>query len=166
MSPVVNVAAASAPPRNSSNIASSKARSHSARSYLHKQYLKVGLNRLQKRRPKGGLKSTLIHPSDPWPLPGHPEAMKMGCRGGYFHTVPGKRFLRSRTSASRSSTKLTLAAEVFVLGAQAILERTHSTSRRRQAAYGYDREGQRRGDPDQRFHRRPRGPTAFGRRAG
>jgi hypothetical protein len=21
----------------------------------------------------------LIHPSDPWPLPGHPEAMKMSC---------------------------------------------------------------------------------------
>src|SRR5215208_3449900 len=63
MSPVVNVAATSAPPRNSSNIASSKARSHSARSYLHKQYLKVGLNRLQKHRPIGGLKSTLIHPS-------------------------------------------------------------------------------------------------------
>src|SRR5215213_4816965 len=62
MSPVVNVAAASAPPRNSSNIASSKARSQSARSYLHKQYLKVRLNRLQKHRPKGGLKSTLIHP--------------------------------------------------------------------------------------------------------
>src|SRR5215210_1432807 len=64
MSPVVNVAAASAPPRNSSNITSSKARSQSARSYLHKQYLKVRLNRLQKHRPKGGLKSTLIHPSD------------------------------------------------------------------------------------------------------
>src|SRR5215211_9297720 len=63
MSPVVNVAAASAPPRNSSNIASSKVRSQSARSYLHKQYLKVGLNRLHKHRPKGGLKSTLIHPS-------------------------------------------------------------------------------------------------------
>src|SRR5918994_3330447 len=62
MSPVVNVAAASAPPRNSSNIASSKAKSQSARSYLHKQYLKVGLNRLQKHRPKGGLKSTLIYP--------------------------------------------------------------------------------------------------------
>jgi hypothetical protein len=63
MSPVVNVAAASAPPRNSSNIASSKARSHSDRSYLHKQYLKIGLNRLHKHRPKVGLKSTLIHPS-------------------------------------------------------------------------------------------------------
>src|ERR671915_1430489 len=63
MSPVVKVAAASAPLRNSSNIASSKAKSQSARSYLHKQYLKVGLNRLQKHRPKGGLKSTLIHPS-------------------------------------------------------------------------------------------------------
>jgi hypothetical protein len=63
MSPVVNVAAASAPPRNSSNIASSKARSHSAGSYLHKQYLKIRLNRLQKHRQKGGLKPTLIHPS-------------------------------------------------------------------------------------------------------
>src|SRR5918998_5732613 len=63
MSPVVNVAAPSAPPRNSSNIASSKAKSQSARSYLHKQYLKVGLNRLQKHRPKGGSKPTLIHPS-------------------------------------------------------------------------------------------------------
>jgi hypothetical protein len=63
MSPVVKVAATSAPPRNSSNIASSKARSHSARSYLHKQYLKIGLNRSQKHRPKVGLKSTLIHPS-------------------------------------------------------------------------------------------------------
>src|ERR671910_2872123 len=63
MSPVVNVAAASAPPRNSSNITSSKARSQSARSYLHKEYLKVGLKRLQKHRAKGGLKSTLIHPS-------------------------------------------------------------------------------------------------------
>ena len=29
---------------------------------------------------------TLIHPSDPWPLPGHPEAMKMSRRQGYFHT--------------------------------------------------------------------------------
>jgi hypothetical protein len=56
------VAAASAPPRNSSNIASSKARSQSAGSYLHKQYLKVRLNRLQKHRPNGGLKATLIHP--------------------------------------------------------------------------------------------------------
>src|SRR5215203_1097601 len=27
-----------------------------------------------------------IHPSDPWPLPGHPEAMKMSCRRDYFHT--------------------------------------------------------------------------------
>jgi hypothetical protein len=63
MSPVVNVAATSAPPRNSSNITSSKARSQSARSYLHKQYLKIRLNRLQKHRPKGGLKPTLIHPS-------------------------------------------------------------------------------------------------------
>src|SRR5215218_8902683 len=105
MSPVVNVAAASAPPRNSSNIASSKARSHSARSYLHKQYLKVGLNRLQKHRPKGGLKSTLIHPSDPWPLPGHPEAMKMGCRRVYFHTSAWGIL---RTSHSRSSTKFSL----------------------------------------------------------
>jgi hypothetical protein len=26
-----------------------------------------------------------IHPSDPWPLAGHPEAMKMSCRQGYFH---------------------------------------------------------------------------------
>src|ERR671910_3413006 len=61
MSPVVKVAATSAPPRNRSNIASSKARSQSARSYLHEQYLKVRLNRLQKHRPKVGLKSTLIH---------------------------------------------------------------------------------------------------------
>lgn len=29
-------------------------------------------------------------------------------------------------------------------------------------AHGYDREGQRRGDLDQRFHGRPRRPTAFG----
>jgi hypothetical protein len=28
----------------------------------------------------------LIHPSVPWPLPGHPEAMKMSCYHGYFHT--------------------------------------------------------------------------------
>src|SRR5918995_3236147 len=63
MSPVVNVAATSAPPRNSSNIASSKARLQSARSYLHKQYLKVRLNPLQKHRPKVALKPTLIHPS-------------------------------------------------------------------------------------------------------
>src|SRR5919112_532421 len=66
MSPVVKVAATSAPPRNSSNIASSKARSRSARSYLHKQYLKYlkgRLNRLQKHRPKVGLKPTLIHRS-------------------------------------------------------------------------------------------------------
>src|SRR5215204_1570632 len=27
-----------------------------------------------------------IHPSVPWPLPGHPEAMKMSCRRDYFHT--------------------------------------------------------------------------------
>src|SRR5918992_2846039 len=63
MSPVVKVAAASAPPRNSSNNTSSKARLQSARSYLHKQYLKARLNRLQKHHPKGGLKSTLIRPS-------------------------------------------------------------------------------------------------------
>jgi hypothetical protein len=29
---------------------------------------------------------TLIHPSDPWPLPGHPEAMKKSYRRDYFHT--------------------------------------------------------------------------------
>jgi hypothetical protein len=28
----------------------------------------------------------LIHPSDPWPLPGHPETMKMETPQGYFHT--------------------------------------------------------------------------------
>src|SRR5215218_151355 len=33
----------------------------------------------------------LIHPSDPWPLPGHPEAMKMGCRRVYFHTSAWKK---------------------------------------------------------------------------
>src|SRR5215210_8983743 len=27
--------------------------------------------------------------SDPWPLPGHPEGMKMGYRQGYFHTRQG-----------------------------------------------------------------------------
>jgi len=27
-----------------------------------------------------------IHPSDPWPLPGHPEAMKKSYRRDYFHT--------------------------------------------------------------------------------
>src|SRR5918994_3630840 len=32
----------------------------------------------------------LIHPSVPWPLPGHPEAMKMGCPQGYFHTSAWK----------------------------------------------------------------------------
>jgi hypothetical protein len=31
------------------------------------------------------LRGRSIHPSDPWPLPGHPEAMKMSCRQGYFH---------------------------------------------------------------------------------
>src|ERR671913_991668 len=61
MSPVVNVAAASAPLRNSSTIASSKARSSSARTYPHKQYLKVGLNPLQKHHPKVGMQFTLIH---------------------------------------------------------------------------------------------------------
>ena len=34
---------------------------------------------------------TSIHPSDPWPLAGHPEAMKMSCRRqGYFHTSAWK----------------------------------------------------------------------------
>src|SRR5829696_8932702 len=61
MSPVVNVAAASVPLRNSSSIASSKARSSSARTYPQKEYLKVGLNRLQKHHPKVGLQFTLIH---------------------------------------------------------------------------------------------------------
>src|ERR671910_3092932 len=61
MSPVVNVAAASAPLRNSSSIASSKARSSSARTYPQKEYLKVGLNPLQKHHPKVGLQFTLIH---------------------------------------------------------------------------------------------------------
>jgi hypothetical protein len=28
--------------------------------------------------------------SDPWPLAGHPEAMKMSCRQGYFHTSTQK----------------------------------------------------------------------------
>jgi hypothetical protein len=27
----------------------------------------------------------VIHPSVPWPLPGHPEAMKMETPQGYFH---------------------------------------------------------------------------------
>src|SRR5215217_2362601 len=35
--------------------------------------------------------NTSIHPSDPCPLPGHPEAMKMSCRQGHFHA----RVLRS-----------------------------------------------------------------------
>src|SRR5918993_995345 len=61
MSPVVNVAAASAPLRTSSSIASSKARSSSARTYPQKEYLKVGLNPLQKHHPKVGLQFTLIH---------------------------------------------------------------------------------------------------------
>jgi hypothetical protein len=37
-----------------------------------------------------GIPLTLIHPSDPWPLPGHPEAMKMSCRRDYFHTSAWK----------------------------------------------------------------------------
>src|SRR5215216_3774687 len=32
----------------------------------------------------------LIHPSDPWPLPGHPEAMKKSYRRDYFHTSAWK----------------------------------------------------------------------------
>jgi hypothetical protein len=32
---------------------------------------------------------TSIHPSDPWPLAGHPEAMKMSL--DYFHTSAYKR---------------------------------------------------------------------------
>jgi hypothetical protein len=32
---------------------------------------------------RGGIPG-LIHPSDPWPLAGHPEAMKMSL--DYFHT--------------------------------------------------------------------------------
>src|SRR5215213_5329127 len=28
----------------------------------------------------------LIHPSDSWPLPGHPETMKKSYRRDYFHT--------------------------------------------------------------------------------
>src|SRR5215217_4856363 len=61
MSPVVNVAAASAPLRNSSSTASSKARSSSARTYPQKEYLKVGLNPLPKHHPKVGLQFTLVH---------------------------------------------------------------------------------------------------------
>jgi hypothetical protein len=33
---------------------------------------------------------TLLHPSDPWPLPGHPEAIKMSCRRAYFHASAWK----------------------------------------------------------------------------
>jgi hypothetical protein len=32
----------------------------------------------------------LIHPSDPWPLEGHPEAMNMSFRRDYFHTSAWK----------------------------------------------------------------------------
>src|SRR5215216_7904420 len=31
-----------------------------------------------------------MHPSDPWPLPGHPEAMKKSYRRDYFHTSAWK----------------------------------------------------------------------------
>ena len=36
------------------------------------------------------LDHTLIHPSDPWPLAGHPEAMKKSYRRDYFHTSAWK----------------------------------------------------------------------------
>src|SRR5215208_2852423 len=41
---------------------------------------------------------TLLHPSDPWPLAGHPEAMKMSCRRAYFHAsdAPIVKLRRSR----------------------------------------------------------------------
>src|SRR5215203_5080396 len=42
----------------------------------------------------------LIHPSDPWPLPGHPEAMKMSCRRDYFHTSAEKGYSRKFGVAS------------------------------------------------------------------
>jgi hypothetical protein len=32
-----------------------------------------------------GLSISFIHPSVPWPLPGHPEAMKMSSHQDYFH---------------------------------------------------------------------------------
>src|SRR5215218_6925242 len=34
--------------------------------------------------------NTSIHPSDPWPLAGHPEAMKKSYRRDYFHTSAWK----------------------------------------------------------------------------
>ena len=43
----------------------------------------VRLDRARSTRPF--LFLALIHPSDPWPLPGHPEAMKMSYRQGYLH---------------------------------------------------------------------------------
>src|SRR5215216_5300879 len=95
MSPVVNVAAASAPPRNSSNISSSKARSQSARSYLHKQYLKVRLNRLQKHRPKVGLKSTLIH------LSAWRDCMKSGPRIVFRYSSRYEKALPNRSLRCR-----------------------------------------------------------------
>src|SRR5215212_6152599 len=36
------------------------------------------------------LAQALIHPSDPWPLAGHPEAMKKSYRRDYFHTSAWK----------------------------------------------------------------------------
>src|SRR5215204_6372153 len=42
--------------------------------------------RVGKRSVKDIRFSGLIHPSDPWPLAGHTEGMKMSCRRDYFHT--------------------------------------------------------------------------------
>ncbi len=36
---------------------------------------------------RSGSELALFHPSGSWPfLPGHPDAMKMRCHQGYFHT--------------------------------------------------------------------------------
>src|SRR5215212_6859821 len=53
--------------------------------------------------PSLALPLALIHPSDPWPLPGHREAMKKSYRRDYFHTSAWKgdsqKFAKKKSSA-------------------------------------------------------------------
>ena len=56
----------------------------------------------------------LIHASAPRPLPGHPEAMKMSCRQGYFHTCAWKDEASEVRPCSQKLRKKALALSQFI----------------------------------------------------
>ena len=58
----------------------------------------------------------LIHRSVPWPGKGHPDAMKMRCRQGYFHTSAQKRNSANFVLTAFSEVGLRVALTVSASG--------------------------------------------------